>query len=160
LDLTNFTTQIHDFNPGFVKDGVFWTVPIPRSSISSNVSAATASLKVTDFPVQDFKTVPNSLMHGSGIPATISVDVEWTGSKGTEQAGGAGQGFTGNFILTGVTIAWSAKETGFTFVSDPASTSKSVFAKIGTDLVGTAPISLSATPYHRRHHHGGGGPTP
>jgi len=143
-----------------VKDGVFWTAPIARSSISYNLSAATAALKFTDFALQDFKTVPNSLMHGSGIPATISVDVEWSGAKGTEQAGGAGQGFTGNFTLTGATVECSGKEAGFTFVSDPASTSKSVFAKIGTDLVGTAPISLSATPYHRRHHHGGGGPTP
>jgi hypothetical protein len=99
-------------------------------------------------------------MHGPSVPATVSFDAEWSGVTSQAQIGGAGKEFTAQVKVTSATVSFTAKETGFTFVSDAASTSKTLFAEIGTVLVGTAPISLSATPYHRRHHHGGGGPTP
>ena len=44
--------------------------------------------------------------------------------------------FVGNFIEDTASMAWSAEEEGFKFVSDPADTSTSIFAEIGSERNG------------------------
>jgi hypothetical protein len=48
----------------------------------------------------------------------------------------AAHGFAGEFVETDARIAWSAGEAGLRFVSDPASTSTTIFALLGHERNG------------------------
>ena len=46
------------------------------------------------------------------------------------------QGFRGQFMENTATLTWSASRAGFTFASDPANTSTSLFAQLGQESNG------------------------
>jgi hypothetical protein len=98
------------------------------------LGAGDASLKVDDLATKDFGDVVNDLQHGASVPATASFDVQWSGKGSHSHLRNATQGFRGEFVeVSQATIAWSAQESGFTFVSDPAQTSQNVFAELGRE---------------------------
>ena len=121
-------------DPGNVPGGLFWTIPIPSTSVEIHLGAGDASLKIDDLATKDFGTVVNDLHHGPSVPATVSFDVHWSGKGSQSQLRNAAQGFRGEFVETlQATVAWSAQESGFTFVSDPAETSHTEFAELGRE---------------------------
>lgn len=121
-------------DPGNVPGGLFWTIPIPSASVEINLGAGDASLKIDNLATKDFGTVVNDLQHGPSVPATVSFDVQWSGKGSQSQLRNAAQGFRGEFVETlQATIAWSAQESGFSFVSDPAETSHTEFAELGRE---------------------------
>ena len=131
-DFVNFSTQIHDFDPGIdpYPGGLFWTRPI--SSIG-NVELGTgrAHMAVTDMAVTDFGSIPNALLHfGPSYSASCSFDIHWNGpvtGRGRVTAAGS----AGDLEMTNATMTWSASNsTGFKFVSNPSGT-KSVFGQLG-----------------------------
>jgi hypothetical protein len=80
---------------------------------------------------------------GQGVPATVSLDIEWSGVKRKVKVRDAKVGFAGLFKETGATMTWSASQKsqfdsnhGFEFVSDPANTTKTNFAQIGHERNG------------------------
>ena len=87
-------------------------------------------------------------MRGSFVPSTVTFEVEWSGPTAQTQIGGADKNFMGQISMNSAKMAVTAKEAGFTFVSDPASTSKSTMAEIGILHVGASPVPLSATPFY------------
>jgi hypothetical protein len=98
------------------------------------LGAGDASLKVDDLATKDFGNLINDLHHGSSVPATVSFDVEWTRKGSPTQLRNSAQGFRGEFVETlQATIAWSAQEAAFTFVSDPAETSQIGFGELGRE---------------------------
>ena len=142
-DLDHGTNQLHDFNPGFGPsvgtngDRVFWTTVLPEGSVNVNPGAGRAELSVTDLPIRDFTRIPNSLSMGPSVPATVSLDLVWTGDVTRRvNVNDAAHGFAGNYAETQATISWSASEAGFTFTSNPASTSTSLFAEVGHERNG------------------------
>lgn len=91
-------------------------------------------MKIDDLATKDFGNVVNDLQHGPSVPATVSFDVQWSGKGSQSQVRNAARGFRGEFVETlQATIAWSAQESGFTFVSDPAETSHTEFAELGRE---------------------------
>ena len=121
-------------DPGNVPGGLFWTIPIPSTSVEIHLGAGDASLKVDDLATKDFGNIANDLLHGASVPATASFDVQWSGKGSQSQLRDPAQGFRGEFVETlQATIAWSAQESGFTFVSDPPETAQSVFAELGRE---------------------------
>lgn len=131
-DFTNFSTQIHDFDPGIdpYPGGLFWTRPI--ASIG-NVELGTgrAHMAVTDMAVTDFGNIPNALLRfGPSHSASCSFDINWNGpvtGRGSVTAAGS----AGDLVMTNATMTWSASNsTGFKFVSNPSGT-KSVFGQLG-----------------------------
>ena len=91
-------------------------------------------MKVDDLATRDFGNIVNDLQHGPSVPATASFDVQWSGKGSQFQLRDAANGFRGEFVETlQATIAWSAQESGFTFVSDPPETSQAVFAELGRE---------------------------
>jgi len=125
---------VASIDPGNVPGGLFWTVPIPSTSVEIHLGAGDAFLKVDDLATKDFGNVVNDLHHGASVPATASFDVQWSGKGNQSQLRNVAQGFRGEFVETlQATIAWSAQESGFTFVSDPAETSHTEFAELGRE---------------------------
>jgi hypothetical protein len=131
-DFTNFSTQVHDFDPGIhpYPDGLFWTVANP-SLDSINLGLGTAHMAMNGVPLDDFFSIPNALFHFQDpVSATCSFDIRWSGPV-TSRGGVSTKGSTGELIMSNATMTWSAtNELGFSFVSDPSGTS-SVFAELG-----------------------------
>jgi len=133
-DFTNFSTQIHDFDPGIhpYPGGLFWTVPNPTLG-PIELGRGMASMSMANLAVTDFFDIPNALFRFQvpvSADAMCSFDINWTGP-----AGSAGPvttpGSTGELVLTKATMTWSASNSlGFRYVSNPAGTT-SAFAQLG-----------------------------
>jgi len=121
-------------------------VSVPADSVQANLGLGTASLHIADQQMGDFIKVPSSLMHGPSVPATISYDVRWSGPGKPVSINDAKNGFAGEFLENAATVSASATRQGFQFVSDPAATSKSVFAVLGRERNGIFFTSAAQVP--------------
>jgi len=136
-------SQIHDLNPSaFPPVGLFWTVEIPESGVAVELGAGSASLQATNVAVLDYGNIGNALFGGGPlpIPATVSFKVVWSGVnqrvniRNTDPVYG---GFAGEFVRNSAQMEWTATVGGLTLVSDPISTSSSLFAEIGQERNGS-----------------------
>ena len=133
FDFTNFSTQVHDFDPGIkpYPNGLFWTVPIP--SLGPVVlGTGSAKWSATNLGLTDFFNIPNALFRFDGsTPASVSFDIQWNGPVTRRDPVSSPSGSTGELVMCDATIKWSARnDLGFTFTSNPSGT-KSVFAQLG-----------------------------
>jgi hypothetical protein len=133
-DFTNFSTQVHDFDPGIhpYPSGLFWTVPNPTLG-SIELGRGMASMSMADLAVTDFFDIPNALFRFQdpvSAAARCSFDIKWTGPA-SSPGPVATPGSTGELIMTNATMTWSASNSlGFGFTSNPSGT-KSAFAQLG-----------------------------
>src|SRR5262249_24376889 len=83
-------------------DRTLWTVAVPADSIlQSNPGAGRAELKVSNLALEDYFTLGNSFRDGPSVPATVSVDVVWTGDVTRRvNVNDAANGFAGEFAET------------------------------------------------------------
>ena len=132
----NFSNQVHDFNPGIAPSGLFWTIRIPDENAKIDLEAATASLELSDLELGDHFNVPNSLLRGPFVPADASFQMHWSGVVQRVHLHDDQNTFDAHVIEDTATMAMSARTSSFTFVSDPESTSTSVFAEIGKERNG------------------------
>jgi hypothetical protein len=133
-------TQIHDFNPGIVEDtdtaadGLFWTIAIPRSSVSANPGAGRASLHLSNVEVEDYFDVVNALLDGPSVEADVSINAEWHDVLSHHNFRTPAAGFAGEYAHTKATVSWSASnDDGYNFVANPSSDG---FAEVGTSRNG------------------------
>src|SRR5262249_34656015 len=148
FDFANYTTQTHDFDPGFVPvpghsadEELFWTVPIPDSDVQVNFGAGKAEMHVHNLATDDYFFLPNSLDQGGLLgeaDATVSFDVVWSGPITRRvNVKDAANGFAGEFVQNQVTVSWSGNELGFSFTANPGNFSTSVpaepFAELGQE---------------------------
>ncbi len=139
-----FVQQIHDFNPGINKQGLFWTTAFPESGVSSDLEDGTARLHAHHMAVPDYTDIFNSAGFTKPpiptIPSFVSFDVRWTAKAGAKHTRirDAINHFTGTYVDSNATIAWSANQpkTGFTFASDPAAKITTVSGVIGHERNG------------------------
>ena len=142
LDSAGNPTQIHDFNPGIIDagpaKGLFWTVHIPPRDVHVDLDRATATMRVKDADVEDYHTLKNAVLEGPSDPASVSFVIRWHGVNALVDVRDFALGFAGRFIEDSATVEWTASvpSTGFSFVSDPATTSKTTFAEIGSERNG------------------------
>jgi hypothetical protein len=109
----------------------------PRDVVKVNLARATASLTMVDVPQPDYFTFLNSITVATPpVPARVSFDVRWSGVLERLNVTNDAEAFTGQYILDDATCAWSARQQGFRFESDPAATSKVVAAQIGRQQSG------------------------
>jgi hypothetical protein len=139
-------TQIHDLNPSLSPPlGLFWTIAIADDSVQVQLGKGSAQMDVTDVPIFDYESIPNSLFGGQpGVPGTVSFKIVWSveGSpvktRNTDPVFG---GFRGEFIRStapnAARMEWSATVGELQLVSDPLTTSFSVFAEIGHEQNGS-----------------------
>jgi hypothetical protein len=85
---------------------------------------------------RDFHDIVNTLQRGPSVSAHVTYRIRWSGVKARVKLRDDTNQFVGNFIEDTATVSWSSKQKGFKFVSDPASTSTSLFAEIGRERNG------------------------
>jgi hypothetical protein len=96
-------------------------------------------MRLTNVPVFDWKTIPNSLLHGTFSPpecARVSFRVQWSDDLRIKELRNETQRFEGRFIEDIARVSCTAEQPGFRFTSDPAETSRSVFSEIGRESNG------------------------
>jgi hypothetical protein len=93
-------------------------------------------MDLSDLETKDFHNIVNTLRRGPSVPADVSFRIRWSGVKARVKVSDDTNQFKGNFIEDTATVGWSSHQEGFKFVSDPASTSTSVFAEIGRERNG------------------------
>jgi hypothetical protein len=130
------SNQVHDFNPGIRESGLFWTQPITEDSLEVGLEEGTASLALDDLDEEDYHNLHNALLDGPSDPASVSFDMSWKAIDKPMNVTDSVHRFAGRFRLCAVQIEWSATAPGFTFVSDPASTTHNVRSVIGHERNG------------------------
>ena len=118
---------------------IFWTTPIPNDSVSTNPGAGRATVRVRDVRVTDFHDIGNALFGGgpAPVPAVVTYEVHWAGVDERVNIESPTYGFAGEFVRNSAQMEWSAIRGDYSFVSDPASTSSSIFAELGTERNGS-----------------------
>jgi hypothetical protein len=133
-DFVNFSTQVHDFDPGIhpYPSGLFWTVPLAQKP-SIELDNATAHLCATDLVLADYFDIPNALFRFQtpvSVGASCTFDLHWSGPI-TSRNPVTTPGSSGELLLCQATMTWSASnDLGFSFVSNPSPTT-SAFAALG-----------------------------
>jgi hypothetical protein len=128
---------VHDINPGFLPNGVFWTLRLPDDNpLLVDFDAGEATV-IGDLDLADYIKIPNAIALGAAVPAGVTFELRWSGPISREvSVRDATNGFRGQFRENSATLSFSASRAGFKFVSDPANTSKSVFAQLGRESNG------------------------
>lgn len=111
---------------------------IPADAVHVDFGAKTASMIYTDAPVGDYLTLNDAVTGAEGISATVSFDVEWSGTSDVIAVRNPTEGFEALLIQSTATVSWSANAPAenFTFTSDPASTSTNEFSEFGVERNG------------------------
>ena len=133
-DFTNFSTQVHDFDPGIhpYAGGLFWT--LTGASVKDvDLDAGSARMTGHTLALTDFFNIPNALFRFQtplSTPARGSFDIRWSGPV-TSSGGVTTPGSSGKLEMCSATMTWSAhNDMGFHFVSNPHGTT-SAFAQLG-----------------------------
>jgi hypothetical protein len=90
-------------------------------------------MHVVDLAIGDYGNIANALTGGPAVAAMISFDIDWSGVDARVKIRNDSTDFAGEFIRNSATLSWSARESGFSFTSDP---SDSHFAEIGHERNG------------------------
>jgi hypothetical protein len=142
----------HAWDGGLSPTSVFWAVRIPNGGAHVDLDRGTASLHVRNICVFDAFTVPNSIM-GVNRPVNLvlgsidALDIEWSGIQNPQPANQSVNRMRGTFGegIASIAVKASTPRTmvttlsnghGFSFVSDPASTSVNHFALVGQEQNG------------------------
>jgi hypothetical protein len=101
-----------------------------------------ASLTAGHLAIDDYGNIVNAIVEGPSTPSAVSFAIDWAGLinrvtiDASNNQGFGGSGWGGTFSIVNATAEWSARQPGFTFTSDPASTSVPVFALVGHERSG------------------------
>jgi hypothetical protein len=135
--------QIHDLNPStFPPTGLFWTLAVPGDGIEVHPGKGVASMEAFDVPIFDYGNIGNALFGGgpAAVPGSVSFKVVWSGEgervkiRNDDPVFG---GFAAKFVRNSAQMEWTGTLGDLTFVSDPLSTSASVFAELGHERNGS-----------------------
>jgi hypothetical protein len=111
-----FQTQIHDYDPGITRSGLFWTIAFPDDSMEGNIEDAEARFKSSNLAIADYGNILNGLFHGAPpVDGMVSFDIRWSGATNRGTFTNSGQRFTMDFVQTGAHISWQGKTGSDTF---------------------------------------------
>jgi hypothetical protein len=122
-----------------------WTRPISLESVRVDFEDAAASMRLRHVAVFDWVNNRNSIQHGGAPPpagpyppvcAEISIDIRWSGVTNTADVCNATDHYQGRFIEDVSTFRFKVTQPGFSFESDPASTSINEYSEIGRERNG------------------------
>lgn len=101
-------------------------------------SSGRARMTVKNHEIEDYHNLDNALRDGPAAKAQVSFDCQWHDPIATTEVrnDASDQRFTGRFTQTHASLEWSADEKGFSFRSDPASTSAERYAETGIERNG------------------------
>lgn len=93
-------------------------------------------MKVRGLELEDYHDLVNALLDGPSLEGIASFHVEWSASRDKHRFHDPGSAFDSNVVFNSAKCAWAGKTEAATFVSDPASTSHSLFAEVGEERNG------------------------
>ncbi len=65
--------QVHDYNPGILQNGLFWTIALPEGSFTVGHRGRSARLQVTGLPMTNTFVFANNF----SVASALDVDVTW-----------------------------------------------------------------------------------
>lgn len=110
-----FQDQVHDWEPGILPSGLFWTIPINPSAIIVNPQTGSATLRVNDLAVPDFHDFFNSISpspHPAPVPSHVSFEVTWPGHGTVKEVDDPDYDFSGRFVVSDAKISFTARNDG------------------------------------------------
>jgi hypothetical protein len=132
-------SQVHDFNGGVLKSGLFWTLPVDQDALWISHSGRRAVLDAEDVGVMDSFEFGGPL----ATPATMSLHVEWSATAPPVQRGEGGtagptdQGaFLGSIAVAESTASFSGSALGFAFRSNSDVSTEHTYAQLGRERNG------------------------
>jgi hypothetical protein len=134
-DLDDPATQIVDNNPGIARNGLFWTMPIPRDAVSVNLGRRRARMCLSEALMSDMLNFPNAIALGLSYPSVVAFDIKWRGWRRRQRLRDDVNRFEFDFANAKATIVWNYSRNGRTYVSDPEGTTTN-FAAFGVERNG------------------------
>lgn len=107
--------QQHDFEPGILPSGLFWTVPVNPAAIIANPSTGTATLRATMMAVPDYGNFFNAISPTPDpppLPSHVSFEVTWPGRGTVREIDDDVFDFAGRFVVSDASIAFTARNDG------------------------------------------------
>lgn len=129
--------QVRDYSPAITKSGLFWTMPIAAEAVQVDFDNGEATMRTHSLDVPDWGELISATTNGAHVPATVSFDVRWQGVLAKAEKRNEKERWMGTFIQNSPTIEWSARQDGFSFISNPRSTCISVAGVLGRERNGT-----------------------
>jgi len=103
--------QVHDFEPGIARSGLFWTIPISPSALDVDPGAGRARFSAERLAVPDFHDFFNAISPSpSSRAGHASFDVRWDGSGDKSKVLDATFDFAGSFVAGNATIQFAVWE--------------------------------------------------
>jgi hypothetical protein len=118
------THQLHDFEPGIARSGLFWTIPIPASAIRFDTASGEARFHARNVGLKDYHDF-FSAIQGRGpkpVRSHVSFDVRWHGHGQRHKIRDKKFRFQGGYVTGKATISFMASQDGggVVYTSDPA----------------------------------------
>ena len=128
--------QIHDFHPPISPSGLYWVVPVPEGGLIISPDGQTATLEMKNVAVVDQPKWP--ALDAVGMPATMSFKMIWKATDEEIIIDNPQKQFRveGNRATAQLEAQVKVPSIGFSWKSDPLSTSHADFAIIGDEVNG------------------------
>ena len=114
--------QVHDFEPGIRRSGLFWTIPVSPLALHAAPAEGRARFRAHHLAVPDYHDFFNAISPSpTSKPGHVSFDVRWTGNTPRTKIRDKVFGFKGHFIAGDAQISFSSHDdgSGVVYHSDP-----------------------------------------
>jgi hypothetical protein len=128
--------EIHDFHPPIAESGLFWVIPVPEGALTFSGDGSSFTLEMRNVTVVDQPRFP--ALDSIGTPARMSFKPvgKSTGEPVKHEDASKHFRFTGTRASCQLEAQVGVPSIGFSWRSDPLSTSKSDFAIMGEEVNG------------------------
>lgn len=93
-------------------------------------------MQVRDIRIEDYHDFVNSLLDGPSKSGVASLRIDWLASQDRHHFRDPGNGFDAEVAFNTAQVAWAGHTDTARYVSDPASTSTTLFAEFGHERNG------------------------
>jgi hypothetical protein len=105
--------QVHDFNPGIRRSGLFWTLRLPLDDFQADTRTGQARFHARHLAMPDYHDFLNSVSPSPKTrPGHITFDVRWHGGGAHRHVRDARFDFAGDFITGPATIEFHVSDDG------------------------------------------------
>jgi hypothetical protein len=128
--------EVHDFHPRIAPSGLFWVVAVPKGGLIFSTDGKTATFEMENVAVVDEPKFP--ALDAESTPAILSGKMVCTATDEKIVYDDPYKQFRveGYRATAQMEVQVSVPSTGFSWKSDPLSTSKANFAIIGDEVNG------------------------
>jgi hypothetical protein len=107
----DLSDQIHDFNPGIRRSGLFWTVPVPARSIDADLRQQRSRFHLRHRATPDFHDFFNSVSpNAASVPGHITFDAHYTGNGPRQRLRDRDFRFVGRFMPADMRVSFTVSD--------------------------------------------------